>query len=304
VFADFNNDGYPDIFTTGGYYDGGMCRMYRNDGAGHFTEVTGEYDLTFHDECGGADGAVFADLNNSGSLDLVVVKNGTVWVHENVDSGKSFPRRAVIEANDFDEDPNHWAGEAVALADFDNDGYQDLYVAGTKNVYRNDGDFKFTKAWSVPVGPGEQSRQVCFGDLDNDGKVDILYSPREGPLQLLHNDVPSSTGWLQADLIGPNGDAGGYGVRVSVFDEGRVGDLSHLRGMRESSSSYMYHVSPTKVLHFGGLAAGKRYDLQVRLPFFRGRFTEFTVEGVAPGKRITIDCRPSRQGILAPEDGP
>jgi hypothetical protein len=66
----------------------------------------------------------------------------------------------------------------------------------------------------------------------------------------------------------------------------------------------MYHVSPTKVLHFGGLDAGKRYDLQVRLPFFRGRFTEFTVEGVAPGKRITIDCRPSRQGILAPEDGP
>lgn len=291
AFADFNNDGYPDMFTTGWYYGGGICHMYVNDGAGHFREVTDKYDLTFHEECNGADGAAFADLNNSGNLDLIAVKNGTVWIHENVDNGKSFPRRAVIEANDFESDPEKWCGESVAIADFDNDGYLDLYVAGTKHVYRNEGNFKFTKAWEIPVPPGEQTRTLSFGDLNCDGKVDILYSALGHRLRLYRNMVSSAGSWLELNLIGPSRDAGGYGVRISVFDHGHAGEMSHFRGMRESNSGYMYHVTPSRLLHFGGLAPDRKYDLHVKLPFHRG---EFTIAGVSPGKRLTLDCNPDK----------
>jgi hypothetical protein len=300
AFADFNNDGYPDMFTTGHHYVGASCHMYVNDGSGHFTEVTEEYALDFHEECEGADGAVFADLNNNGSLDLIVVKNGMVWVHESVDNGKRFERRAVIDAKDFDVDPHSWAGEAAAVADFDNDGLLDFYVAGTKHVYRNEGDFKFTKAWEVPIVSGEQNRQVCFGDLDNDGNVDILYCSWGGPLQLLRNDLPNSGNWLQVFLIGPSGDAGGFGVRVSVFDKGHAGEMAHFRGMRESNSGYMYHVSPTRVLHFGGLDPQEEYDLVVRLPF--DRCFNFELEGVRPGQRVTVDCRPEERCIVPTRD--
>jgi len=287
VFGDYNNDGYPDIFTTGHYYS--HCYFYRNDGNGYFTDVTDKYGLTFKEECDGANGAVFADLDNDGDLDLMVVNNGTVWIHENVNSGEDFPRRAVIEAKDFVTDPHKWAGEAAVVADFDNDGYLDIWVIGTQYIYRNEGNFKFTKAWFVPIDRGEPSRQACFGDVNNDGNIDILYGTFfPGKLQFIRNEMSNNGNWLQVNLIGPHGDAGGYGVRVSVFDAGHVGDMSHFRGMREANSGYMYHVSPTKILHFGGLAPGEKYDLLVRMPFKQGTFT---IPNILPGKRITIDCR-------------
>ena len=194
------------------------------------------------------------------------------------------------------------------VADFDNDGYLDIWVVGTQHIYRNEGNFKFTKAWFVPIDRGEPSRQACFGDVNNDGNVDIPYGTFfPGKLQFIRNEMSNNGNWLQVNLIGPHGDAGGYGVRVSVFDAGHVGDMfatltdvpserdpetfdlrSHFRGMRESSSGCMYHVSPTKILHFGGLEPNQKYDLLVRMPFKQGTFT---VPNISPGKRITIDCR-------------
>lgn len=282
VFADFNNDGYPDIFMTGHHYT--HCYMYRNDGRGNFTDITDQYDLTFKRECNGADGAVFADINNNGSLDLIVVNEGTVWIHENADNGREFPRRRCLHVEK--------GGDAAMIADFDNDGYLDIWIAGAQYIYRNEGDFKFSKAWYVPIersGRPFEGRQASFGDLNNDGKIDLLFGSFEPPkLQFIRNDMPDTKNWLQVNLIGPHGDAGGYGVRVSVFDSGHVGEMSHFKGMRESSSGYMYHMSPTKILHFGGLEADRKYDLLVRLPFRRG---EFVISNIRPARRITIDCQ-------------
>ena len=88
-------------------------------------------------------------------------------------------------------------------------------------------------------------------------------------------------------MVTMTNDAGGYGTRVYVYDEGHAGDTNHLRGMRESFGTYMYHVSPTKILHFGGLDTDKKFDLVVRPSFHR---EEFTVQAVEPGRRIKIDC--------------
>jgi hypothetical protein len=291
VFADYNNDGYPEMYTTGHKYT--HCYMFRNDGAGFFTDVTSQYDLTFEKECDGADGAVFADMNNNGNLDLIVVNEGMVWIHENIDNGKAFSRRTVIDAKNWCDPKLNQAGggDAAMVSDFNNDGYLDLWVAGTPYIYRNEGNFEFTKAWAVPIirSPSwPEGRQATFGDLNNDGAIDIVFGSFRPPkLQFIRNDMPNEKNWLQINLIGPYGDAGGYGVRVSVFDAGHPGDMSHFKGMRESRSGYMYHVTPTKTLHFGGLNIKKKYDLVVRLPFKRG---EFVVHKIKTGRHIKIDC--------------
>jgi hypothetical protein len=302
VFGDYDNDGDPDMLTTANYY--GHDHLYRNEGNGYFTDVTDQYDLSFQSECYGADGAAWADFDNDGDLDLLAMegeKNGSdlrirVWIRENVNSGQAFTQRYFDDRTEVGVDPEY-SPDAAMVADFDNDGDLDFWPVGQRDIYFNQlvegSAFVFTPISSVPIPVDKPSRTASWADPDHDGDIDLFYAQFNGAsgegddvLRWYRNDLNPGANWLEVTLRGADGDAGGYGVRVYVFEAGHAGELAYLKGMREAHSGVMYHASISRILHFGGLNAGSVYDLVVRKPFNKG---EFVISNVSPGQRLFID---------------
>jgi len=184
IFADFNNDGYKDLFLGCGT---GPNRMFRNNGNGTFTEVTegaglGGYFVTV---------AAAADYDNDGKLDL--------YFGRYLDPRKDLPTTLFYTRNSqgntlLHNDGNFRFSDVTAKAgvreggltlgvgwgDYDADGYQDLYVAndfGRSVLFHNNGDGTFTdvskQTGALDYGYG---MSVSWADIDNDGNLDVFVS--------------------------------------------------------------------------------------------------------------------------------
>jgi hypothetical protein len=167
----------------------------------------------------------------------------------------------------------------VCFADFDLDGYADLfftngYLADVSRtnpgqayeqpsvVLRNNGAGKFTDV-SKMAGEGITrplvGRGVCRGDFDNDGKPDLLLIPNRGSPKLLRNDSSTTNHWLTINLVGSRSNRDGYGARVVAT----AGGIAH-SGYARSGSSYL--CASDRRIHFGLGAASKVDELRVRWP--------------------------------------
>ena len=175
VQADYNNDGCTDILVLrGSWYPQNLAHrksLLRNNCNGTFTDVTKESGLAkpaINTQAG-----VWADINNDGFLDLFV-------------GNETGPSQLFLNKGDGTfEDISHAAGidrtaftKGVATADYDNDGYVDLYVSnlnGANYLYHNNHNLTFTniaKQAGVPgVGKGFAA---WFFDYDNDGWTDLF----------------------------------------------------------------------------------------------------------------------------------
>ena len=174
AWGDYDNDGDEDIVAVGTYQP---HVLYRNNGNGTFTNVADQAGIA--DPRGGW-GSLFADYDNDGFLDLYITRGGWSGAAEN-----------TLYHNNGDgtfTDVTHTAGVAdpqssfcAAWADYDNDGYLDLYIAdgvigdGAANVlYRNNGDGTFTNiAESAGVANTGNSLGTAWGDYDKDGYIDL-----------------------------------------------------------------------------------------------------------------------------------
>ena len=185
IFADFDNDGYKDLFlgcsTT-------KNRLFKNNGDGTFTDVT--------DKAGDLDGyfvivAAAADYDNDGKLDLYVGRyldprknNPTTLFYTRNGEGNSLLHN---DGNFHFTDVTAKAGVrdgglalGVAWGDYDNDGYQDLYISndfGRNTLFRNNGNGTFTdvskETGTLDFGYG---MSATFGDINNDGLLDLYVS--------------------------------------------------------------------------------------------------------------------------------
>lgn len=174
AWGDYDNDGDEDIVAVGTYQP---HTLYRNNGDGTFTNVAAQAGIA--DPRGGW-GSLFADYDNDGYLDLYITRGGWSGAAEN-----------TLYHNNGDgtfTDVTHAAGVAdpqssfcAAWADYDNDGYLDLYIAdgvigdGAANVlYHNNGDGTFTNtAESAGVANTGNSLGTAWGDYDKDGYIDL-----------------------------------------------------------------------------------------------------------------------------------
>jgi len=204
AFFDFDLDGDQDLFvaqyldykaanhktcrTSSGTidycgpktYDPISDRLYENQGDGSFRDVTTK--MGVHRAFGAGLGVVAADFNGDRWLDLFVANDGAanqLWINKN---GKGFEDEGLIAGCGLNADGNPEASMGIAIADFDDDGDQDLFLTHlrkeTNTLYVNDGQGWFEDRTIAAGLAAPSTAYTAFGtgwlDVDNDGVLDLL----------------------------------------------------------------------------------------------------------------------------------
>jgi hypothetical protein len=268
--GDFNEDGLPDIYVA---CDRTPSLLYINHGDGTFTEEAVLRGVAF-DENGrsmSGMGVAAADYDGDGRLDIFRSnfsdERETLYRNRGKGEFDEMTAAAGLAHN------TRYVGWGCGFFDFDNDGWKDLLLANGhafpevdrlniairyKNpliLYRNNGKGQFNDV-SAAAGSGLQelhsSRGAAFGDIDNDGTVEVLVNNQNEPPSLLKQSVPSSNHWIILRLSGVKSNRSAIGARVRLTASGRT-QIDEVR----SGGSYLSQSDLR--LHFG-LGAGKEAD--------------------------------------------
>lgn len=176
--GDFDDDGDEDVIIT--ELTGQGTNLFVNDGAGHFRDVSAASGIGGRSLAYTGWGTAWFDYDNDGWLDVLAV-NGTIIAQEGRRE-RAFP---------YDQQ---------------------------KLLFRNLGNGRFD-AVTAQAGPAfalsESGRGAAFGDIDNDGDVDVLVGNNSGPVHLLVNQIGTARHWLGLRLVGRDG-RDQYGARVAV----------------------------------------------------------------------------------------
>ena len=253
AFNDYDGDGFTDIFVSN---DGMEQYLFRNQGDGRFSEVALETGVAYSGDATtyAGMGAAFADYDNDGRPDLLVTNLALekYALYRNLPAGFSYASLstglAALTA------PS--SGWGVGIYDFDNDGWKDIFAAQSHvldNVekihsglryleppalYRNTGG-KFEKA-GLAGAPAVAGRGAAFGDLNNDGSVDVVVAVLcASPLVFLNR---AATPGITLKLIGTRGNRDGAGA---VVRSGAQHVYATASGSYLSSSDIRAHLAAT-----------------------------------------------------------
>ncbi|MEM9057731.1 MAG: CRTAC1 family protein [Pseudomonadota bacterium] len=247
--GDFDGDGDEDLFMT--HLNGQTNTLYRNDGGGSFTDVTDRLGLGASSLKYTGFGSAWFDYDNDGELDLMIV-NGAVLAEDSQTATLAYPYRQRNQlfrgaGGGRFEDVSRQAGAAF-----------DVEAVG---------------------------RGAAFGDVDNDGDVDVLVSNNSGPLRLLLNTEGNAAHWLSVTLVGAP-HAVGARAAVTTADGATRWRRVHTDGS--------YLCASDDRLHFGLGDAAEPVDLTVNWP--SGAVESFAGLAVDTGHRLV-------EGAGAPVDG-
>jgi Flp pilus assembly protein TadD len=172
TFADYDNDGWLDLFVIGGE---GRGHLFRNRGDGTFVEATAKAGVA---DVKGARKALFVDLDHDGDLDLLLVGNGQRTVYRNNLDG-TFTEAAV----DFGLAGGGDARDAV-FGDFDGDGRVDVFVTnegGSDVLLHNGGAQRFSDVTATSgLASIGGSGATAAGDYNSDGFLDLFVATANG----------------------------------------------------------------------------------------------------------------------------
>jgi hypothetical protein len=263
TFADYDGDGYLDAFVAN---DTTQNFLFHNLKGKKFEEVALLAGVGFAPDgiARSGMGADFRDVNNDGLPDIwhtaVEHEGFPLWVNE----GKGeFQDMTVASGLGETKDMSGWGN---GIADFDNDGWKDLFVARANvmdniaeqnagrrypepnTIFRNLGNAKFADV-SKAAGPDFQveaaHRGVAFGDLDNDGRVDMVVSVLDGPAKFLHNITENGNHWILVKLVGTKSNRMGIGTQI------RVTTPDGKKQWNECTTAVGYASSSDPRVHFG-----------------------------------------------------
>lgn len=254
VFIDYNNDGWPDLYTTNDKYSN-PNGLYRND-QGVFTDVTQTSGAGLAINSMNAGGA---DYDNDGDLDLYLsnTPQGNVLLGNNGDG--TFTDVTAAAGVGF-----YRVGWASTFFDFDNDMDKDLYVSCMSDnifnfpnaLYINQGNGTFTEPLRNTGGLGGtdigSSLSHAIGDIDNDGRLDIAMNQfLLSPFVIWHNEEPMTGNWVKVNLFGLMSNTEGVGSMIEIW-AGGVHQIQYthcsMGYMGQHSSNYHFGLGSNTVI--------------------------------------------------------
>lgn len=203
--GDFDADGDEDLFMT--HLNGQTNTLYLNDGSGNFSDATARFGLASLSLPFTGFGSEWFDVNNDGLLDLYIA-NGAV-------------------------EGTHGRGNADPYAQ-----RNQLFVQQANGQFQ-----EITDDPSLQLRGG--SRGAAFGDIDNDGDVDILVTNNNGPVHLLLNNAATNNNWINLRLTGVSANRDGLGASVLLQRAGHP----DLWRRAHTDGSYLNANDPR--VHFG-----------------------------------------------------
>ena len=180
--GDIDNDGDDDLFLT--HLEAQTNTLYVNDGAGMFEDRSTMSGLGATSVPSTGFGALWFDFDNDGWLDVLAANGAVTTIKALVEAGDPHPLRQ------------------------------------RNQLFRNLGGGRFadvTAEAGAALALSEVSRGAAFGDIDNDGDIDVVVTNNAGPAHLLVNEVGSRNPWLGLRLVGGSPPRDMLGARVGVF---------------------------------------------------------------------------------------
>jgi tetratricopeptide (TPR) repeat protein len=296
--ADYDSDGYPDIFVAN---DALPNFLFRNRGDGTFEETALAAGVAYTDEGKAVSGmgADFRDYDNDGLPDLLFTAL----------TGETFPLLRNLGGGFFRDVT--WpsglgmltirrSGWSVALADFNNDGWKDIFSANahvtdnieaySSDVYRQMNGLYLNRGGRFEDGSkaaGESfqraaaHRGAAVADFDNDGRLDVVVSVLGAAAELWRNRTPAPGNWVQIQLEGAESNRDGIGARIQVNGQ-----------WNQRTSSAGYASSSLAPVHFG---LGQRNVTGVSVIWPSGLEQRFNDVPAGRILHVKEPSRPSRQ---------
>lgn len=273
--ADYDLDGLIDIFVTNDKMENSL---FHNKGSSRFEEIAFDTGLALGEDgkfISGM-GVDFRDIDNDGLPDIafVALDRETFPLFRNLGK-RGFAD--ITRTSGMARLSLPMAGYSPTIADFDNDGWKDIFVsrghvqslnytgapvAQPNTVFRNLGGAKF-EAFTAEAGltalPPSRHRGSAVADWNGDGRLDVVVSSLSAPAEIWINDSPGSGHWLDFNLEGTKSNRDGIGARITVT-AGGAAQYNHV------SFAAGYASSGAVPTHFG-LGVAKSADLvEIRWP--------------------------------------
>lgn len=280
VSGDFNADGWPDLYVAN---DGAANFLWVNQGNGKFTDeaLIAGVAVNMSGSPEASMGVDANDFDGDGDLDLFMThldrQTNTLYVNDGEGWFMDQTLGTVLGASSF-----AFTGFGTGWFDLDNDGWLDLVSANgavvkiarqvdageilplrqRNQIWRNLGNGRYQDVSSQAgeaFSRARVSRGAAFGDLDNDGDMDIVVTNNNGPAELLINQAASGNRWLGLAI---NNDLGGPAISVQATV--KVAGRNLVRRTR-TDGSYLSAHDPRILLGLGPDGGGT-VDVELRWP--------------------------------------
>jgi hypothetical protein len=295
LVADFDNDGWPDIYVAD---DSAPAVLYHNNKNGTFTDIGTEAGCAFSidGKPQAGMGVSAGDYDRDGWLDIFKTNfsGDTSTLYHNAGNGTfdDLTFKAGVGMS------TRWLGWGCGFVDVDNDGWPDIFLVNghvypeveklsteagynqRKVLYRNLQNGKFedvsTRAGTAVMEPSP-ARGCAFGDYNNDGAIDILINTVNAAPELLKCERDNRNHWITIKAVGVTSNRSGVGARIKCTTD----DGSQIDEVRSGGS---YYSQNDLRVHFGLGKYDRINRLEIKWP--DGRVDSFT--GIAANQFLTI----------------